>query len=132
MAIISGGLEIIELRNGTYIDPPNGFPYNKPFVVFNRIWYSVLVMEVLTSYSVYAPPLATVRINGNTIGEIPPLAWGTQVFGTFPQLTFNPGNLNDSAFGVPPYNLNYLSIVPPANEYIILGRAWLHYNQYIP
>jgi hypothetical protein len=129
MATVSGGLEIIE-SNGALVDPPNGFPYNKPFFVFSRIWYSILVMEALTSYIDYAAGLAEVRINGNVVGHIPPIPdhHGIMAQHTF---WFANGFLIDSVLGGP-YHPNYLNIVPPAANYIILGRTWLHYYQYIP
>lgn len=124
MATPSGGFEIIEPM-GALIDPPRGFPYNKPFYVYNRIWYSVLIMEALTSYVDYTA-LAEIRINGNVVGHIPPIPdhHGIMAQHTF---WFPNGILYDSVLGG--LQPNYMNIVPPTTHYIILGRAWLHYYQ---
>jgi hypothetical protein len=50
------------------------FPYSKSFFVYDRIWYSVLVMEVKTGYDQAARSMS-VQINGTEVGKVFPRPW---------------------------------------------------------
>jgi hypothetical protein len=107
---------------------PPSWPFNKVFWVFNAIWYSALQLDVLTSYDTWAA-LADIRINGQSIGSIPPRSWA-QTGGELSPVSIHFAN---GMLQVPGSwgrtGNNTLQIVPPAGHYLIVGNWRIHYYQ---
>ena len=105
------------------------FPFQKSFSVFNAIWYSVLEFEVFTSYDTWSA-LADVRINGVSIGKIPPRSW-TQTGGELAPVSFQFQNGVLQTIGaLGRTGANQLQIIPPtAYDYLVVANWRFHYYQ---
>jgi hypothetical protein len=112
--------------------PPH-FPFRKQFYVQNAVYYSVLVFDVFTSYDSYAGPLADVRINGNSIGRIPPRGYA-QTSGELAPVSFHFQNGFLQTLGPSGRTgFNWLEIVPGASyDYLVVGNWRFHYQQSVP
>jgi hypothetical protein len=112
-----------------------GFPYSKLFTVFNAVASAVLEFDVFTSYDTWAWPLADIRINGTSIGQIPPRSY-TQTAGELAPVSFlfnTTAFLPGGALGRTSGN-NRLEIVPQfANvDYLVVNNWRIHYMQLSP
>jgi hypothetical protein len=116
--------------------PPAGsgytpFPFKKEFFVWRAIAYSVLELDVFTSYDTYAS-LADVRINGVSIGTIPPRSYA-QTGGELAPLSilFSNAGLLKAQVGLSITGLNQLEIIPPRTIYdwLVVGNWRFHYYQ---
>jgi hypothetical protein len=106
------------------------FPFNKSFFVFRAIWFSTLEFDVFTSYDSYASPLADIRINGVSVGQIPPRG-NTQTGGELAPVSFQFGNgmLNTVGPGGRT-GFNQFEIVPAGvYDYLVVGNWRFHYYQ---
>lgn len=105
------------------------FPFRKGFSVFNAIWYSVLEMEVFTSYDNWTS-LADVQINGVSVGKIPPRSYA-QAGGELSAVSFEFGNGMLQTIGaMGRTGSNTLEIIPPTSyDYLIVGNWRFHYYQ---
>lgn len=122
------------LANDAMLPPPQlvflpSFPFLKTFFVSNAIWYSVLELDVWTSYDTYAN-LADVQINGVSVGKIPPRSFAQNGSELAPiSIQFGNGMLQVlGTFGRT--GNNQLTIIPPTpNDYLIAGNWRIHYHQ---
>jgi hypothetical protein len=108
------------------------FPFRKSFWVYNAIWYSSLEFDVFTSYDTYTN-LADVRINGVSVGQIPPRSW-TQTGGELAPISFQFGNGMLQTMGaMGRTGTNQLEIVPGASyDWLVVGNWRFHYYQLLP
>jgi hypothetical protein len=112
-----------------------GFPYTKTFSVFNAIASAVLEFDVFTSYDTWSWPQADVRINGTSIGQIPPRSF-TQTAGELAPVSFlffTNVLLPGGALGRTSFN-NRLEIVPqfPNVDWLVVNNWRIHYLQLSP
>jgi hypothetical protein len=135
MAHVSSGLAMALTpptpRGELVIDP--GYPYTKTFPVFNAVATSLLEFEVFTSYDSYYAIFADVRINGVSIGQIPPRGF-TQFAGELATVSFlfeSALFLAGGALGRTSFN-NQLRIVPNPNDYLVVQNWRIHYWQISP
>ncbi len=129
MPQFSAGLALeVPPRPPELVYPPS-FPFRKSFWVFNAIWYSALELDVFTSYDTWAN-LADVRINGVSIGKIPPRSW-TQTGGELAHVSLHFANGMLQTIGtMGRTGANQLEIVPPTSyDYLIVGNWRFHYYQ---
>jgi len=129
MPQFSGGFAMaIPPRAPELVYPPS-FPFRKSFTVFNAIWYSILEFDVFTSYDTWAN-LADIRINGNSIGKVPPRGW-TQTGGELAAVSFPFQNGVLQTIGnFGRTGSNVLEIVPPTPyDYLVVGNWRFHYYQ---
>jgi hypothetical protein len=118
--------------------PPAGsgytpFPFQKNFHVWQAFGYSVLEFDVFTSYDTYAS-LADVRINGVSIGTIPPRSYA-QTGGELAPLSILFANtLLKVQGGLGITGWNQLEIIPPTStyEWLVVGNWRFHYYQLLP
>jgi hypothetical protein len=112
---------------------PPSFPFRAQFFVQNAVFYSVLVFDVFTSYDSYSGPLADVRINGNSIGRVPPRGW-TQTGGELAPVSFHFQNGFLQTLGPGGRTgFNLLEIVPGTSyDYLVVGNWRFHYQQSVP
>jgi hypothetical protein len=106
----------------------SSFPYSKSFFVYDRIWYSVLVMEVKTGYDQAAWSMS-VQINGTEVGKVFPRPWPggpnlEPISFTFPNGMLNANNVANQLTPIPAGNL--------PEDYLIIGNWYLHYFQFLP
>ncbi len=110
---------------------PPSFPFKRSFWVQNAIWYSALELEVVTAYSSSAAA-ADVRINGQSVGKVPPRPWSPSAQLSPVSLQFGNGMLQVlGSYGRT--GTNELEVVPvsPA-DWLIVGNWRLHYFQHLP
>jgi hypothetical protein len=124
----SAGLAVeIPARPPQLVYPPS-FPFKKLFAVYNAMSYSVLEFDVWTSYETW-DNLADVRINGVSIGKIPPKGWAQNGYGPvcfqFANVMFN--THVPVAFGRTGFN--EFEIIPPTYDYLVVGNWRFHYYQ---
>jgi hypothetical protein len=103
------------------------FPFARTFFVWERIWYSVLIMEIKTGYDQAARSMS-VKINGTEIGKVFPRPWSSGPYLEPISFTFANGLLNNNAS-------NQLTLTPAGNlpeDYLIIGNWYLHYFQFLP
>jgi hypothetical protein len=132
MPQISAGLALeIPPRPPELVYPPS-FPFRKSFWVYNAIWYSVLELDVFTSYDTWAS-LADVRINGVSIGKIPPRS-STQTGGELAPVSFLFANGMIQTIGsMGRTGFNQLEIAPPTPyDWLVVGNWRFHYYQSLP
>jgi hypothetical protein len=112
---------------------PPSFPFRKIFWVFNAIWYSTLEFDVFTSYDSYAGPLADIRINGVSVGKVPPRGF-TQTGGELAPVSFQFGNGMLQTLGpMGRTGNNQFEIVPGGTyDYLVVGNWRFHYYQSLP
>lgn len=105
------------------------FPFRKSFWVSNAIWYSVLELEVMTSYEGWTS-LADVQVNGTSIGKIPPRSFAQTGGALAPvSFTFQNGVL-ETIGAMGRTGNNQLEIIPPTSyDYLIVGNWRFHYQQ---
>ena len=132
MTQFSAGLSMGLPRAPELVYPPS-FPFRKSFWVYNAIWYSTLEFDVFTSYDSYAGALADVRINGVSVGQIPPRGY-TQTSGELAPVSFQFGNGMLQTIGaMGRTGTNQLEIVPAASyDWLVVGNWRFHYYQALP
>jgi hypothetical protein len=132
MTQFSAGLAMGPPRAPELVYLPS-FPFSKTFWVFNAIWYSTLELDVFTSYDSYAGPLANIRINGVSIGQIPPRGF-TQTSGELAPVSFQFGNGMLQTIGaMGRTGNNQFEIVPAAAyDWLVVGNWRFHYYQSLP
>ena len=128
---ISAGVSIPFPTRSELVFPPS-FPFNKSFWVENAIWYSALELEVWTSYEAYGS-LATVSVNNQKIGEIPPRSTPQNGNELAPvSIHFANGVLHMNQEGRRT-GANTLQIVPPTSDaWLVVGNWRIHYYQSLP
>lgn len=114
---------------------PPWLTFRKEYWAHDTIGFSTLVFDVFTSYNDRTVPLADVRINGITIGQVPPR--GTQqTGGELAPVAFQFANNILNYFDPPtPFrggnSRNSFEIVPgSAYDYLYVGNWRVHFNQY--
>jgi hypothetical protein len=111
------------------------FPFKKNFLVFNAVVSTLLEFDVFTSYDTWAWPLADVRINGMSVGQIPPRSY-TQTAGELAPVSFLFNSTLLLPGGTPPgtTSTNQFEIVPQGvNVDWLLVQNWrFHYWQISP
>lgn len=129
MPQISAGLALdASLPPPELVYPPS-FPFRKTFWVSNAIWYSVLEFEVWTSYDTYAA-LADVRINGVTVGQIPPRSYAQNGTELAPVSILFPNGMLQVPGAWGRTGNNQLEILPPTSyDWLIVGRWRFHFHQ---
>jgi hypothetical protein len=131
MPPFSAGLALDPYLTPPQLVYPPSFPFKKTFYVSNAIWYSVLEFDVWTSYET-GPDLADVRINGVSVGRIPPRSYAQNGVELAPvAILFGNGMLKVlGAYGRT--GNNELEIVPPtANDYLTVGNWRIHFHQHL-
>jgi hypothetical protein len=133
MTQISAGLAMFTPQRFPELVYPPSFPFRKNFFVFNAIWFSTLEFEVFTSYDSWTTALADVRINGVSVGQIPPRGY-TQTGGELAPVSFQFGNGMLQTIGaLGRTGSNLCEIVPAASyDYLIVGNWRMHYFQALP
>ena len=109
------------------------FPFDKSFFVLRATWYSTLEFDVYTSYDSYVGPLADVRINGVSVGQVPPRG-PAQTGGELAPVSFQFGNGMLKTLGPQGRTgFNKFEIVPATPyDYLVVGNWRFLYYQNLP
>jgi hypothetical protein len=130
----------VPLTAGLFSTPPRpmqfvylpSFPYpGQPFFLAYAFNLSVLVVEVVTSYSSDVSA-ATVRVNGSVIGTIPPNPWSLAApFRRPVSIHFDNAVLRPRQTSGLSLN-NQWEIVPAPGTWLMVGNWRIHYWQNLP